>query len=162
MKKLLSVFFGVLACLPFFYLASSRYQANREALKEVGNTLINSEQHQEAIAEGGARVLIARYNSDTIARATKYMSTFGSGTGVFQEIARIAAEADRDCTLLDSVLDLAARSTSNSKNILELAEGACTAENTPDDTAWFTKYEKLLGEAYYPSIEAAIADQRKN
>ena len=90
------------------------------------------------------------------------MGTFGSGTLVFREIARIAAESDKECVLLDSVLDLAARSTSDSQRILALAESACRVEGTGEESTWLAAYEEMSARAQYSSVSAAIESQVDN
>lgn len=160
MKRLLSASFGVLVVLAFLvFVANPRFEAKREALGAVGSTLLSAKYHHAVILQGGARVLGARYNLQTIARATQYMATFGSNTLVFKEIARIAAEADRECALLDSVLDLAARSSSESQRILSLAESACRVEGAEDEAVWSAAYADMAANAQYPSVAAALASQ---
>ncbi len=159
MKKYLLVVFCCLGGLLVFFLVSPNFEAKRDALGSVGSTLVNAKYHQAVIIEGGGRVLEARYNLKTIARATEYMATFGSGTLVFREIARIASEAEAECPLLESVLDLAARSTSEASRILVLAESACLVGGTSGEAAWLSAYEAMLEKAEYPSVAAAIAAQ---
>ena len=132
-------------------------ERKRTALGEVGGTLLEADRHQAAILEGGARVLKARHNLGVVTRATEYMSAFGSNTGVFRDIAGVAADADRECALLDTVLTLAARSTSESRIIVRLAELACAVEGTPQEEAWWAAYDEMAARAAYPSVEAALA-----
>ncbi|MEN8006415.1 MAG: hypothetical protein ABFS42_05335 [Candidatus Krumholzibacteriota bacterium] len=162
MKKAIWAISFILGALIFFFLASPHFESKRKALGTVGKTLVSAPYHQAVIVEGGSRVLTAQHNLKTIARATEYMGTFGSGTLVFREIARIAAEADKECLLLESVLDLAARSTSESQRILALAETACMVEGTSDEAAWMAAYEEMAARAQYPSVAAAIASQGDN
>ena len=96
MKKLMySILVGISLLLLFFF-ANPNYAAKRTALGSVGHTLINAKHHQSVIVEGGGRAFKAKYNFPVIARATEYMGTLGSGTSVYREIVRIAAEADQE------------------------------------------------------------------
>lgn len=159
MKKImLACLVGVVLVICFF-LFSPQFETKRNALFSVGNTLVEAPYHQAVIVEGGGRALKAKYNHATIARATEYMGTFGSGTRVYREIARIASEADMECPLLDQVLDLAARSTRDAGAILALAERACEVQGTGGEADWLAEFEVLSQWAEYPSVEAAIAAQ---
>lgn len=159
MKKILLACLAAFVLLIGFFLLSPEFASKRGALSSVGGTLVKAPYHQAVIVEGGVRVLEAEFNLETIARATEYMGTFGSGTGVYREIARIASEAEQDCPLLEEVLDLAARSISDAGHILSLAERACAVEGSEGEAAWRTEFEQLAEHAHYPSVEAAIAAQ---
>jgi hypothetical protein len=160
MKKLIySVLVGISLLLLFFF-ANPDYAAKRTALGSVGHTLINAKHHQAVIVEGGGRAFKAKYNLPVIARATEYMGTLGSGTSVYREIVRIAAEADQEYPRFEAVLDLAVRSTPNSQRVLALAESVCRIDSQEDEANWQAAYDAMLEMAEYPSVEVAVASQK--
>jgi hypothetical protein len=159
MKKLMYLVLGGVALLLLFFFVNPNYAAKRAALGSVGHTLVNAKHHQAVIIEGGGHAFRAKYNLTVIARATEYMGTLGSGTSVYREIARIASEADRECTRFEAVLDLAVRSTSNSQRVLVIAESVCKIDNQEDEANWQAAYDAMLEIAEYPSVEAAVASQ---
>ena len=159
MRKLAAIVGPVLLLAVLFLLAAPQFEGKREALSEVGSTLLDSDRHQLPIAASGLSALKAGYNHDVIVQAAEYMRAFGSNTTVFRDIATTAAEADHECPKLRSVLDLAARSNSDSARILALAESACRLQGPEDEAAWQAFYDHLSEIAAYPSVEAALAAQ---
>ena len=159
MKKLSYLILGGIALLLLFFFANPNYAEKRRALGSVGHTLINAKHHQAVIIEGGGHAFRAQYNLALIARATEYIGTLGSGTSVYREIARIASEADRECSRFEDVLDLAVRSTSNSQGVLALAESVCRIDGPEDEAKWQAAYDAMLEIAEYPSVEVAVASQ---
>ena len=159
MKKVSYLVLGGVAVLLLFFLANPNYAEKRTALGSVAQTLVRADHHQAVIVEGGARAFRAQYNLAVIARATEYMGRLGSGTLVYREIARIAAEADRECIRFEAVLDLAVRSTTNSQRVLALAESVCRIDSEEDEALWQTAYDAMLEKAEYPSVQVAVASQ---
>jgi len=159
MRTLGTIFVASLFAFVMFLVVSPRFADRRHSFVEVGTTLINSEYHQVPIAASSLSALKAEYNHGVIAKAAEYMAVFGSNTSVFREIAKIAAGADRECPRLKQVLDLAARSNSNTSRILELAETACEEESGDDELSWQAYYDHMSAIAAFPSVEAAIAAQ---
>lgn len=145
--------------LALFFLAAPQFEGKRTAFGEVGSTLLDSDYHQVPIAASGLSALQADYNHDVIVRAAEYMKVFGSNTSVFRAIAKIAASADRECPQLALVLDLAARSNSDTARILALAESACEIQSSADQAVWQAHYDQVSEIAIYPSVEAALAAQ---
>jgi hypothetical protein len=153
-------FFGIgLLFLVLFLLAAPQFADRRNAVFKVGNTLLDSEYHQVPIAASGLSALEADYNHGVIVKTVEYMSTFDSNTSVFREIAKIAAGADHECPKLNLVLDLAARSNSDTDRIVALAESACRIQSADDEAAWQAFYDHLSEIAVFPSVEAALAAQ---
>jgi len=160
MKKSMSVLAGIVALIALFFLVAPRYSANRDALVVTGKTLVDARYNQAVVLEGAKRALTARYNLTVISRSTTYVGEFGAGTRVFREISRIAAEADCECVRLDSVLDLAARSTTKPQRILALAASACSLEGPEAEENWQAEYDILLELAEYPTVEMAVSSRQ--
>jgi len=138
-----------------------QFSQKREAVGEVGNTLLSSKYHQFPIAACGVAAIKADFNHRTITKASEYMSEFGSGTSVFREIAEISARVDHECPQLEMVLDLAARSTSESQRIVALAESACRIQGEDDEAAWQSAFEQMSARATYLTVEEARSAQSR-
>ena len=183
MKKVLLIFFGVVALLTLFFLLNPRFAAKRGALGSASQTLLTADHHHALVAEGGWRALGADHNLAVITRANRYIATFGSGTSVYREIVRIAAEADQECEKLEAVLDLAVRSTSDADRthygdmlvrtmkeydvphpwadrILALAESACAVDGQEEEAAWQEVFDVMDVWAAYPTVEVAEEKQK--
>ena len=159
MKKTATITGLVILALALYLLISPQFADKRNAAREVGSTLLDTDYHQLPIAASGLSALEADYNHGVIVRAAEYMKAFGSGTSVFREIAKVAAAADHECPKLASVLDLAARSTSDAARILALANSACKIQSPADEEAWQAFYDHMSEIATYPTVEAALAAQ---
>ena len=159
MKKFLLIFAGIIGFMMIFFLVNPKYSQKRKALGEAGKTLVTADHHHVLVAEGGKRLLEADFNLAVITRANTYIANIGSNTTVFQEIARVAAEADHECERLEAVLDLAVMSTSEAGRILALAESACHVAVEDQEAAWQEAYDFMLTRAEYPSVEVAEESQ---
>lgn len=160
MKRLFAALGGVLLALLVLLIASPRFAEKRAGLATVASTLAGTGYHQIPIAESGSYVLRARCNLATIEKAIEYMRVFDSNTLVFRDIARVAADADRECPQLAEVLDLAARSTQESGRLVDLAEEACSIRNEEDERQWRARYDQLSALAVYPTVSAALRAQK--
>lgn len=145
--------------LVLLLLSGPRFARKRDAVLRVGATLLHSDYHQVPIVANGVSALRAQHNQGVIVEATEYMSAFESNTSVFREIAKVAASADHECPQLYSVLELAARMTSDSATIVALAERACRIQSSEDELAWRGLYDQVSELATFPSVEAALAAQ---
>ena len=141
-------------------LGNPQCEVKRQALGEIGKTFVSADYHHFLVIRNGGRIVKAKYNLPVITRATEYIGSLGSNTGVYREIARVAAETDHECERLEAVLDLAIVRTSNPRSILALAESACRLETPAHEEAWQKAYDTLLEGAEYPSVEEAIAIMR--
>ena len=141
-------------------LTLPNYSAKRSALGSVGRSLFTAHGHQLCIIESGGRILKAKYNLSVITRANEYIATLGSNTLVYRSIARVAADTDCECELLDSVLDLAVVRRSESRTIIALAESACRIETEKQRENWQEVYDEMLAGAEYPSVDIALTSMR--
>ncbi len=137
-------------------LGNPQCAVKRGALGDVGKTLISADYHHFLVIKNGGRVIKAKHNIPVITRATEYIGSIGSNTGVYRRFVSIAAEADHECAQLEAALDLAIMRTSNSGSVLALAESACLVETSEQEEAWQRAYEKLLAGAEYKSVEEAL------
>ena len=138
-------------------LGNSQCVVKREALGEVGKTLVSADYHHFLVIKNGAKVIKAQYNIAVITRATEYIGSLGSNTGLYREIVRVAADADHECEKLEAVLDLAIMRSSNSMTIVALAESACRIETPAQEEAWQKAYDLMLEGAEYSSVEEGLA-----
>lgn len=154
----IAAFFAVLLVL--LAVSSPRFGEKYGALGSVGQTLLGADYNQVPIVQCGGILITARHNISVVTRAAEYISILGSNTGVFLEIAQIAAEADSECARLADVLDLAVMRSSESMITIALAKNACRLETPEQQAAWQQLYDSMLAGAEYPSVEAALADRR--
>ncbi|PID81576.1 hypothetical protein CSB20_02295 [bacterium DOLZORAL124_64_63] len=155
---------GALVILVLVFVMFSRppHKEKRSALVVVGNTVVGAKSHQVPMIANGVSALRAQHNLKVIAQATEYMATFGSNTGLFRDIAKVAARCDHECPQLLDVLDLAARSKQESWKIVKLAEEACRCQTPEDYARWHVMYDRLSETATYPSAAAAIEAEGRN
>ena len=160
MKKFSYLILGGIALSLLFFFANPNYAEKRTALGSVGHTRISAKHHQAVIVEGGGFAFRGQHNLKVIARATEYMGTLGPRTSLYREIARIAADADREYARYDAILDLAVRSTTNSQRVLALAESVQRIDSPENEAVWQAAYDAMLEMAEYPTVEVAVASQR--
>ena len=160
MKNLLLGILFTFALVVLFFLINPKFEAKRGALNSVWNTLRKAPAHQAVVIEGGGLAFQAQYNLRVISRATEYIGTLGTGTSIYREIARIAAEDNQENIRYEAVLDLAVRSTSESGHILELARSVSRIDSPEDEAMWQEAYDQMLLRAEYPSVEIAIERQK--
>ncbi|PIE21824.1 MAG: hypothetical protein CSA62_15520 [Planctomycetota bacterium] len=155
---------GSLVILVLVFVVFSRppHKEKRSALVVVGNAVAGAKYHHVPMIATGASALRARHNLKVIAQATEYMGTFGSNTGLFRDIAKVAARCDHECPQLLDVLDLAARSKEESWKIVRLAEEACRCETPEDYARWHVMYDRQSEAVTYPSVAAAIEAEGRN
>lgn len=160
MKKIGIAIAAAFALFLLISFVSPHMADKRRALGSVGHTLATANQHHAMVLLGGRLIMNAEFNLPVIARATEYMGRFGTNTGVYHQIAEIAAEADHECPRLEDVLDLAVRKETDTPYVLDLARRACTLEGPDEEAAWQQAYESLSATAEYASLEDAIIHKR--
>ncbi len=156
MKKIGIAVATAIALFILISFLNPRMAGKRHALGSVGHSLVTANHHHGMVLLGGRMVMDAEFNLPVIARATEYMGHFGTNTGVYRQIAEIAAEADCECLRLEDVLDLAVRKESDTPYVLELARRACTLTGPEEEEAWQQAYESLLATAEYASLDEAM------
>lgn len=160
MRKLANAVVVLLLLAVTALLVAPQLAEKRAALVDVGRRLLHTGSHQLPIAECAGLIARAKHNVPVIERAADYMGTIGSGTSVFRDIARIAADSDIETDRLDKVLDLAVLKTSDTSQILSLARTACRIETDEQAEAWEKAYRSVLATADFASLEEAVETRK--
>jgi hypothetical protein len=134
----------------------------KEALIRVDILYRSARLHQGALKDVRKLIMNAEYNFDLMVTVAEYISIVPHETVTLTRIAEIASKADRECPLLNEVVELPILLVGRSDEVIRVAELCCRIKNDSDRAEIEKELNRLRSFAKYKSVDEALQNIEKS